>query len=212
MSCERAEPKTKVRIVKLRVKIEIALLAALLLSICGLFTISKWTTKTDFVRFENADMRRHGKDGREMPTNSNVNFTFRVESPSSFFIENMRDVNGPHVDGIAFKLLGIKEPIGDERRQKAVEFIKKWLEEAKLVWFINFSQALQDDSGTWIVWVHGMQNRDSGSLNVALVEAGLADVDDSEHLNYEFRQPEYGGLGPFGAYSEIIGIRQQALA
>ena len=112
---------------KLRVKIEIALLAALLLSICGLFTISKWTTKTDFVRFENADMRRHGRDGREMPTNSNVNFTFRVESPSSFFIENMRDVNGPHVDGIAFKLLGIKEPIGDERRQKAVEFIKKWL-------------------------------------------------------------------------------------
>lgn len=180
---------------KLRTKIDIGLLIVVVVPVVGLLTIAFFRTP-EFIRFSEAEIHRMGPDGREMPSNTNTNFTFQVETPSTFVI-----------DGQRFRLLGVKEPIEDQRRQKAVVFMEEWLKTARsssVVWFSNWSQALQDTDGTWIVWAKGHRGDGSSCLNVDLVGAGLAEVDYSERPDYKFREPQYGGLGPFVKWTQLL--------
>lgn len=165
------------------------------LFLIGALIAVKYLGDRNFVRFSETRIRRYAPDGRMMPSNSSARFTFQVESSVAFSIDHER-----------FRLLGLKESENGERRREAMDFIETWLTEANgnPVWFTNWSQALQDPKGRWIVWARALLHGKLHCLNVDLAKAGLADIDYSHDRDYEFREPEYGGLGKFVNWRNLL--------
>lgn len=174
-----------------RFKIGLALLALALLAIAAIVELHRQSA--DFrIPFSDVQIHRTGKNGKEMPANTDVGFAFEVESPTVFRTHE-------HGGRERFRLLGVKESNDVERRQKAIDFATEWLNDASknVAWFSNWSNALQDEDGTWVVWARARRNGKLRCLNSDLVQAGLADVDYSKFRDYEFREPHYGGFGQF---------------
>lgn len=147
----------------------------------------------NYIRFEDAETRREGPDGREMPTHIEPQFDFEVD-----------DVTELMLDGERIRLLGIQMPIELEQRRETAAFIKHWLQRCNAIWYTNWSNALQDETGAWIVWAVAGPVHDNRVLNVDLVASGLADVDYAEHRDYEFRKPLYGAYGPYVLWRQML--------
>jgi len=180
--------------------------AASLVAIASVAAILVFRAGSDSVPFGVANIQRTGKDGREMPANTDVGFTATVKSPTAFEVNKHSGVE-------RFRLLGLKAPVEGERRQEAVRFIEGWLKEAakNVAWFSNWSNALQDDDGTWVAWVQALRGSELRCLNVDLVRAGLADVEYAPHLNYEFHEPQYGRFGPYVRWRKKLDEAGEAL-
>src|SRR5258708_20983249 len=153
-----------------RFKIDLALLAVTSLAIAGIVVARRQSA--DFrIPFSEVQIHRTGKNGKEMPANTDVGFTFVVENPVIFQTHHYGRTE-------RFRLLGAKMPSENERQEKGIDFAKEWLTIASknVAWFVNWSNALQDDDGTWIVWVEALRDSKLRNLNADIVQPGFPSV------------------------------------
>src|SRR6516165_10299022 len=109
-----------------------AVYGASLVAIAAAAAILVFRADSDSVPFGVANIHRIGKDGREMPANTDVGFTSTVKSPIAFEVRKHRGAQ-------RFRLLGLMAPAEEERRQEAVRFMDDWLKDAakNVAWFSN---------------------------------------------------------------------------
>lgn len=108
--------------------------------------------------------------------------------------------------GVRCRLLGVSAPTDVETHERALQFVRQWLEEgedAHILEFCNDTGPLVEPDGTCVVWACRWQPR-LRCLNIDLVAAGLADVDFSKYTDYDFYRTVKNGPEPRARWREAL--------
>jgi hypothetical protein len=96
-------------------------------------------------------------------------------------------------NGIKCQLLGVRDAHDVVTQAKAAQFCRDWFDKSGgYITFENANYPLEDTEGVPTVWAAVYDSRRS-SLNVALVEAGLVEIDVVRWSEYSFSLPRMGG-------------------